>query len=140
MNTEDFASLARLSPALRDTDGDFSARGGHRALRAEAVRHVRWLQRACSRSLTTQTSSAPSPIGATARARRTGGTEVHRQMGEDIPSWFDEGAPRVRRVAVPNGPARVCLADEVAESTRVHACLGATAVVTADDLRAKERP
>ena len=51
MNTEYFESLARLTPALHDTDCDFSARGGHRALRAEAVRQVRWLQRAWARTL-----------------------------------------------------------------------------------------
>ena len=89
MNTEYFESLARLTPALRETECDFSARGSLRAVRAEAVRQVRWLQRACLRTRTTHTCSGPGPIGSTARARRTGGTEVHRQMGEDIPSWFD---------------------------------------------------
>jgi hypothetical protein len=89
MNTESFESLARLTPALHDTDCDFTARGGHRALRAEAVRQVRWLQRAWARTLTTHTAGAPGLIGPTARAGRTDGTDLLRQMGEDVPSWFD---------------------------------------------------
>jgi hypothetical protein len=89
MNTEHFESLARLTPALHDTDCDFSARGGHRALRTEAVRQVRWLQRACSRTRTTQTPGAPGLSGPTARARRTDDPDGRRQMGEDVPSWFD---------------------------------------------------
>ena len=89
MNTEYFESLARLTPALHDTDCDFSARGGLRTVRAEAVRQVRWLQRACTRTLTTRTPGAPGPIGSTARARRADEKDVHRQMGEDVPSWFD---------------------------------------------------
>ena len=89
MNTEYFESLARLTPALHETDCDFNAGGSLRAVRAEAVRQVLWLQRACSRTRITHTSSAPGLIGSTARVRRTGGMKVHRQMGEDIPSWFD---------------------------------------------------
>jgi hypothetical protein len=89
MNTEHVESLARLTPALHDTDCDFSARGSLRAVRAKAVRQVRWVQRACSRTLTPHTPDASGPIGSTARARRTDGTDGLRQMGEDIPSWFD---------------------------------------------------
>jgi hypothetical protein len=89
MTTDHVESLARLTPALHDTDGDFCARGGHRAVRAEAVRQLHWLQRAWARTRTTQTPGAPGSIGSTARARRTDGTDVHRQMGEDVPSWFD---------------------------------------------------
>jgi len=89
MNTEYFESLARLTPALGDTDCDFSARGGHRALRAEAVRQVRWLQRAWARTLTTHTAAASGLIVPPAHARRTNGADELRQMGEDVPSWFD---------------------------------------------------
>ena len=89
MNTKYFESLARLTPALHDTDCDFSPRSGQRALRAEAVRQVRWLQRACARSLTTPTSSVPSPIRSTARGCRTDEKDVHCQMREDVLSWFD---------------------------------------------------
>jgi hypothetical protein len=103
---------------LHDTDGDFCARGGHRAVRAEAVRQLHWLQRAWARTRTTQTPGAPGSIGSTARARRTDGTDVHRQMGEDVPSWFDEGGSRVRIVEVASGPASVSLANRVADSPR----------------------
>jgi hypothetical protein len=89
MNTEYFESLARLTPALHDTDCDFSTRGGHRALRGEAVRQVRWLQRACSRTRTTQTPGASGLIGPTAHPQRTDDPDGLRQMGEDVPSWFD---------------------------------------------------
>ena len=89
MNTEYFEALARLTPALHDTDCDFSARGGHRTLRAEAVRQSRWLQRAWARTLTTHTRGASRLIVPTARAGRTDGAEVLRQAGEDVPSWFD---------------------------------------------------
>ena len=89
MNSEYFASLARLIPALHETDCGFTARGSLRAVRAEAVRQVHWLQRACSRTLTTQTPGTPSPISSPAGACRTDGTDGHRQMGEDVPSWFD---------------------------------------------------
>ena len=89
MNTEHVESLARLSPALHDTDCDFNARGGLRAVRAEAVRQLRWLQRASARSLNTPTPNAPRPFGSSIRARRPDEKEVPRQMGEDVPSWFD---------------------------------------------------
>ena len=118
MTTEHFESLARLTPAPHDTDGDFCARGGHRAVRAEAVRQLHWLQRACARTLSTQTPGAPGPIGSTVRAGRPDGADVHRQMGEDVPSWFDEGGSRVRIVEVASGPASVSLANRVADSPR----------------------
>jgi hypothetical protein len=89
MDTEHFESLARLTPALHGTDGDFSAGGGHRAVRAEAVRQLRWLQRAWARTLATHTRGASGLIGPTARARRTDSPDVLRQAGEDVPSWFD---------------------------------------------------
>ena len=89
MNTEHFASLARLTPALHDTNGDCSARGGHRALRDEAVRQVRWLQRAWARTLTTHTTGASGLIDPTALARPADEMNGLRQMGEDVPSWFD---------------------------------------------------
>ena len=89
MNTEHFESLARLAPALRDTDCDFSARGGHGAVRAEAVRQVRWLQRAWARTLPTHAAGAPGLIVPTARARRTDDPDGLWQAGEDVPSWFD---------------------------------------------------
>ena len=89
MNAESFESLARLTPALPDTDCDFTARGNLRAVRAEAVRQVRWLQRAWARALAAHTPGASGPIGSTARARRADETDVLWQMGEDVPSWFD---------------------------------------------------
>jgi hypothetical protein len=89
VNTEYFESLARLTPALHETDCEFSGRGGHRALRAEAVRQVRWLQRAWARTLTTRMAGASGLIVPTARARRTDDPDGLRQAGEDVPSWFD---------------------------------------------------
>ena len=89
MNAEHFASLARLTPALDDTNCDFNARGSLRTVRAEAVRQVRWVQRALARTLTTHTPGAPGPTGSTASAPRADETNVRRQMGEDVPSWFD---------------------------------------------------
>ena len=89
MNTEYFESLARLTPALHETDCEFSGRGGHRALRAEAVRQVRWLQQAWTRTLTTHMAGASGLIVPTARARRTDDPDGLRQAGEDVPSWFD---------------------------------------------------
>jgi hypothetical protein len=89
MNTEHVASLARLSPTLHDTDCDFKARGSLRAVRAEAVRQTRCSQRACSRARTPHTPDASGPTGSTARACRTDRSDGLRQMGEDIPSWFD---------------------------------------------------
>jgi hypothetical protein len=89
MNIEYFESLAQLTPALHDTDCDFNARGSLRTVRAEAVRQVRWLQRACTRTRITHTPGAPGPTGSTARARRADEKDVLRQMGEDVPSWFD---------------------------------------------------
>ena len=89
MNTEHVESLARLNPAPHDTERDSSARGSLRAVRAEAVRQVRWVQRACSRTLTPHTPDASGPIRSTARACRTDRSDGPRQRGEDIPSWFD---------------------------------------------------
>jgi hypothetical protein len=89
MNAESFESLARLTPALPDTDCDFTARGSLRTVCAEAVRQVRWLQRARTRTLTTRMGGASGPIGSTARARRADETDVLWQMSEDVPSWFD---------------------------------------------------
>ena len=89
MNSEYFESLARLTPALHDTDCGFTARGSLRAVRAEAVRQVRWVQRACSRTLTPHTPDTSGLVGSAARARRTNGPDGLRQMGEDVPSWFD---------------------------------------------------
>ena len=89
MNTEYFESLARLTPALQETECDFSPRGGHRALRAEAVRQSRWVQRAWTRTRTTHMAGASGLIGPTTRARRSDGMDGLRQMGEDVPSWFD---------------------------------------------------
>jgi hypothetical protein len=140
MNTDHFESLARLTPALHDTDCDFCARGGHRAVRAEAGRQLHWLLRAWARTRITQTPGAPGSIGPTVRARRTDGTDVHRQMGEDVPSWFDEGGSRVRIVEVARGTASERLADQLAESTRVRARFGAEAAVAGDESGARERP
>jgi hypothetical protein len=89
MNAEYFESLARLIPTLHDTTCDFDARGSLRAVRAEAVRQLRWLQGAWARTLTTDMSGVPGPIGSTARVRRADANDVRRQMGEDVPSWFD---------------------------------------------------
>jgi hypothetical protein len=89
MTTDHVESLARLTPALHDTDGDFCARGGHRAVRAEAVRQVHWLQRAWARTRTTKMLGSFGLFDPPAHARRTDGPDVHRQMGEDVPSWFD---------------------------------------------------
>jgi hypothetical protein len=89
MNAESFESLARLTPALPDTDCDFTARGSLRTVCAEAVRQVRWLQRAWSRTLTTHMAGASGLIVPTARARRTDDPDGLRQAGEDVPSWFD---------------------------------------------------
>jgi hypothetical protein len=89
MNAEYFESLARLTPTLHDTTCDFNARGSLRTVRAEAVRQVRWVQRALVRTLTTHTPGAPGPTGSTASAPRADETNVLRQMGEDVPSWFD---------------------------------------------------
>ena len=119
MNTEYFASLARLTPALRDTDCDFSARGGHGAVRAEAVRHVRWLQRALARTLPTQTPGASDLTVPTARAQRTDDPDVLRQAGEDVPAWLDLGGSLVGTVDAASGPASVRPADLLADSTRV---------------------
>jgi hypothetical protein len=140
MTTDHFESLARLTPALHDTDGDFCARGGHRALRAEALRQVHWLQRALARTRTTQTPGAPGPIGSTARPRRTHGIDVHGQMGEDVPSWFDEGGSRVRTGEVARGTASERRADQLAESPQVHARQSAYAAGAGDDAGARERP
>src|SRR5215210_3340599 len=120
MTTDHFESLARLTPALHDTDCDFSARGGHRAVRAEAVRQLHWMQRALARTRITQTHGAPGSIGSTVRARRTDGAHLYRQMGEDVPSWFDEGGSRVRTGEVARGRASERLVDQRAESPRVH--------------------
>jgi hypothetical protein len=140
MTTDHVESLARLTPALHDTDGDFCARGGHRALRAEAVRQVHWLQRALVRTRTSQTPGAPGPIGSTVRARRTDGTDVHRQMGEDVSSWFDEGGSRVRTGEVARGRASERRADQLAEGPRVHARQSAYAAGAGDEAGARERP
>ena len=140
MTTDHFESLARLTPALHDTDGDFSARGDHRAVRAEALRQVRWLQRACARTLSTQTPGASHLVVPAARAGRPDGADGLRQAGEDVPSWFDEGGPRARSVDVASGTAGVSLADLLADSPWVHAGFGADAVVAGDDWSARERP
>src|SRR5215204_4310305 len=105
MTTEHFESLARLTPALHDTDCDFCARGGHRAVRAEAVRQVHWLQRAWARTRATQTLGAPRLVVPAARAGRPDGADGLRQAGEDVPSWFDEGGSRVRTGDVARGRA-----------------------------------
>jgi hypothetical protein len=47
------------------------------------------VQRALVRTLTTHTPGAPGPTGSTASAPRADETNVLRQMGEDVPSWFD---------------------------------------------------
>jgi hypothetical protein len=140
MTTDHFESLARLTPALHDTDCDFCAHGSHRAVRAEAVRQLHWLLRAWARTRSTQTPGAPGSIGPTVRARRTDGTDVHRQMGEDVPSWFDEGGSRVRIVEVARGTASERLADQRAESPWVHARQSAYAAGAGDDAGARERP
>jgi hypothetical protein len=119
MNTEHFESLARLAPALRDTDCDFSARGGHGAVRAEAVRQVRWLQRALARTLSTHTPGASGLTVPTARAGRTDDPDVLRQAGEDVPSWVDLGGSLVGTVAAARGTASVRPADLLADRTRV---------------------
>ncbi len=88
MNTEYFESLARLTPALHDTIVTSTLAAASE--RCEPRRSVRCDGcSALARTGTTHTSGAPGPIGSTARARRSDGTEVLRQMGEDIPSWFD---------------------------------------------------
>jgi hypothetical protein len=89
MNTEYFESLARGTPVRQETDCDFSAGGGHRALRAEAVRQSRWVQRAWTRTRTTHMAGASGRIGPTTRARRTDDPDGLRQAGEDVASWFD---------------------------------------------------
>ena len=140
MTTDHFESLARLTPALHDTDCDFSARGGHRAVRAEAHRQLRWLQRACARTLSTQTPGTPHLVVPAARAGRPDGADGLRQAGEDVPSWFDEGGSRVRTGEVARGTASERLGDQLAESARVHGRQSAHAAGAGDESGARERP
>jgi hypothetical protein len=140
MNSEYFESLARLTPALPDTDCDFSARGGHWALRAEAVRQSCWVQRAWTRTRTAHLAGVSGRIVPTARARRADETDVLRQMGEDVPSWFDESGSRMWSIDAASSTTSVSLAALLADITRVPARFGADAAGAGDDRSAKERP
>src|SRR3954471_18910713 len=90
MDTNHFESLSKLTPALHNTSCDSGVRTGHGALRAEALRQLRWQQRALARTVITHTPGTPRLVPA-ARAGLTDGPDLLRQAGEDVPSWFDQG-------------------------------------------------
>jgi hypothetical protein len=157
MDTDHFEPLARLTSALHDTGCDSGVRAGPGALRAEALRQLRWQQRALARTHTTQTPGTPYLDVPAARAGLTDGPDVLRQAGEDVPSWFDHDRSMLWTIDSARRTGSVRLADLSADLTWVlawfdsalrplgagvaseHPRLGADAAVAGDNSGARER-
>jgi hypothetical protein len=157
MDTNHFEPLARLTPALHDTSCDSGVRARHGALWAEALRQLRWQQRALARTLITHTPGTPRLVVPAARAGLTDGPDLLRQAGEDVPSWFDQGRSLLWTVGAARRTESVRLADLLADLTRVltwfdsalrpleagvaseHPRLGPDAAIAGDDSGAREQ-
>jgi hypothetical protein len=79
------------------------------AARALALRQLRWQQREWARNLATHAPGTPCLIASADRARITGGLDLLREAGEDIPSWLYQRGSLVS----------VSLTDLMADLTRV---------------------
>ena len=157
MDTDHFEPLARLTPALHDTDCDSGVRAGDGALRDEAPRQLRWQQWALVRTRTTPTPGSPYLVVPGARAGLTEGPDVLWQAGEDVPSWVDQGRSLELTIGAARRTGSVRLADLSADITRVlawfdsaprplgasvapeHPRLGPDAAVAHDDSGSRER-
>ena len=157
MDTDHFEPLARLTPARHETGCDAGVGAGPGALRLEALRQLRWQQRALARTRTTHTRGTPSLVGPAARAGLTVDPDVLRRAGADVPAWFDQGRSLLWTIGAARRTGSVRLADLSAEITRVlawadsaprplgarveseHPRLGPDAAGAGDDSGARER-
>jgi hypothetical protein len=119
MDTDYFEPRARLTPARHETGCDAGVRAGHGALRLEALRQLRWQQRALARILTTHTRATPSLVVPAARAGLTFDPDVLRRAGADVPAWFDQGRSLLWTIGAARRTGSVRLADLSADITRV---------------------
>ncbi len=116
MDTDRFAT--RTSARL-DPHGDPAFRRVNTALRAEALRQLRWQQREWERLLAPH---APGTLPLIAFADPTGftqGLDLLREAGEDVPSWLYRRGARERATEGASGTTRVSLARLVADLTQV---------------------
>ena len=82
--------VAARGPTRPDSHGSPGSGTVNAALRAEALRQLRWQQQAWTRILATD---APDFIAAAAQAGFTDGLDALREAGEDVPSWlYQRGA------------------------------------------------
>jgi hypothetical protein len=157
MDTDHFEPLARLALALRDTDCDSGVRADNGALRAEALRQLRWQQRALARALTIHTPGTPYLVVPAARAGVNDGPDWLWQAGDNVPSWFDQGRSLLWTIGAARRTESVRLADLSAEITRMlawfdsaprplgasvapaHPRLGPNAAGVGDDSGSRER-
>jgi hypothetical protein len=157
MDSNHFEPLAGLTPALHNTGCDSGVRAGHGVLRAEALRQLRWQQRALARALATHTLGTRCLVVPAARAGLTDGPDLLRQAGKDIPSWFNQGRSLLWTIGEPRNTGSERLADLLADITRTlewfdsaprllgagiaseHPRLGPDAAVAGDDSGGRER-
>ena len=144
MNTEHFESLARLSPALHDTEGHFNARPSQGALRAEALRQLRWQLREWQRVSAMHATGTPGLVVASERAKIHDSLDLLQRAREDVLSWFCRRGALVWTTNAAGGiAAGVSLVSLLADLTRVLAwfdaepALGADAVVAGGDWSAR---
>jgi hypothetical protein len=158
MDTQHFELLAKLTPTLRDTGGDFGVRAGQLALRSEALRQLRGQLREWQRVPAMHTTGTPCLVVASERAKLHDSLDLLRTAGEDVPSWLYQRGSLVRTTNAAGGiAAGVSLVSLLADITRVlawfdaaprplgaglasgRAGLGADADGTGDDAGARER-
>jgi hypothetical protein len=148
MDTQHFELLAKLTPTLRDTGGDFGVRAGQLALRSEALRQLRRQLREWQRIPAMHTTGTPCLVVASERAKLHDSLDLLQRAGEDVPPWLYRQGSLVWSMNAASGiTAGVSLVNLLADITRVLAWfdaapspLGADADVVGDDGSARERP
>ena len=90
------------------------------ALRAEALRQLRWQQRTWQRHLALHPPGTPCLIPSVERAGLTTGLVLLQEAGEDVPAWLSQRRSLVRTAHAASGTAaRVRLVPLLATVTRV---------------------
>jgi hypothetical protein len=159
MDTDHFKSLAPRTPARPDTGCDSGVGAGRGALRAEALRQLRWQQREWERVLAAHPTGTPCLVAASQWAGLTDGLELLQQAGEEVPSWLYRRGSLQRITDAAGGTTTgVSVAGLLAAITRVlawfdsapgplgagvvseHLWVRADADGAGDDAGARERP
>ncbi len=115
MDAERFATRTSARPDSHDDPGPGSVNA---ALRAEALRQLRWQQRAWGRLLAPHAPGTLPLIAAADPAGFTDSLDLLREAGEDVPSWLYRRGGRERSTEGARGTTRVSLTVLLADLTQ----------------------